>query len=46
MSDEMQVWLLGGFEVTAGDRRVASGAWRLRMAKTAVKLALPPTIRT
>jgi predicted ATPase/DNA-binding SARP family transcriptional activator len=30
--------LLGGFEVTVGDRRVAADAWRLRKAKTLVKL--------
>ena len=30
--------LLGGFEVTVGDRPVAADAWRLRKAKTLVKL--------
>jgi predicted ATPase/DNA-binding SARP family transcriptional activator len=30
--------LLGGFEVTVGDRLVAADAWRLRKAKTLVKL--------
>jgi predicted ATPase/DNA-binding SARP family transcriptional activator len=32
------IWLLGGFEVTVGDRPVAPDAWRLRKAKTLVKL--------
>jgi DNA-binding SARP family transcriptional activator len=30
--------LLGGFEVTVGDHPVAADAWRLRKAKTLVKL--------
>jgi predicted ATPase/DNA-binding SARP family transcriptional activator len=30
--------LFGGFEVTVGDRQVAADAWRLRKAKTLVKL--------
>ncbi len=39
----MRIGLLGGFEVSEGDRRVADGAWRLRKAKTLVKLlALEP----
>ena len=39
----MRIELLGGFEVSEGDRTVAHGAWRLRKAKTLVKmLALEP----
>ncbi len=34
----MGIRLLGGFEVTVGDRPVAADAWRLRKAKTLVKL--------
>ncbi|HEX8863410.1 MAG TPA: BTAD domain-containing putative transcriptional regulator [Actinomycetes bacterium] len=34
----VRIRLLGGFEVTVGDRPVASDAWRLRKAKTLVKL--------
>jgi predicted ATPase/DNA-binding SARP family transcriptional activator len=34
----MRIRLLGGFEVTVADRLVASDAWRLRKAKTLVKL--------
>jgi predicted ATPase/DNA-binding SARP family transcriptional activator len=34
----VRIHLLGGFEVTVGDRRVAADAWRLRKAKTLVKL--------
>jgi predicted ATPase/DNA-binding SARP family transcriptional activator len=34
----VRIRLLGGFEVTVGDRRVAADAWRLRKAKTLVKL--------
>ena len=34
----MGIRLLGGFEVTVGDRLVAADAWRLRKAKTLVKL--------
>jgi predicted ATPase/DNA-binding SARP family transcriptional activator len=37
---------LGGFEVSEGDRTVAHGAWRLRKAKTLVKLlAVEPAHR-
>ncbi len=35
---DVSIRLLGGFEVTVGDRPVAAGAWRLRKAKTLVKL--------
>ena len=42
----MRIELLGGFEVSEGDRTVAHGAWRLRKAKTLVKLlALEPAHR-
>jgi predicted ATPase len=34
----VRIRLLGGFEVTVGARPVAAGAWRLRKAKTLVKL--------
>jgi DNA-binding SARP family transcriptional activator len=34
----MRIRLLGGFEVTVADRPVAADAWRLRKAKTLVKL--------
>jgi predicted ATPase/DNA-binding SARP family transcriptional activator len=34
----VQIRLLGGFEVTVSDRMVAADAWRLRKAKTLVKL--------
>lgn len=34
----VRIRLLGGFEVTVGDRPVAAYAWRLRKAKTLVKL--------
>jgi predicted ATPase/DNA-binding SARP family transcriptional activator len=34
----VRIRLLGGFEVTVGDRPVAAAAWRLRKAKTLVKL--------
>jgi predicted ATPase/DNA-binding SARP family transcriptional activator len=34
----VRIRLLGGFEVTVGDRRVAADAWRLRKAKTLVKM--------
>ena len=42
----MRIELLGGFEVSEGDRTVPHGAWRLRKAKTLVKLlALEPAHR-
>jgi predicted ATPase/DNA-binding SARP family transcriptional activator len=42
----MRIGLLGGFEVSEGDRTVAHSAWRLRKAKTLVKLlALEPAHR-
>jgi len=34
----VRIRLLGGFEVTVADRPVAADAWRLRKAKTLVKL--------
>src|SRR6185312_12057895 len=40
----VRIGLLGGFEVSEGDRMVAHSAWRLRKAKTLIKLlALEPT---
>jgi predicted ATPase/DNA-binding SARP family transcriptional activator len=42
----VRIGLLGGFEVSEGDRTVAHSAWRLRKAKTLVKLlALEPSHR-
>jgi predicted ATPase/DNA-binding SARP family transcriptional activator len=42
----MRIELLGGFEVSEGDRTVPHGAWRLRKARTLVKLlALEPAHR-
>ena len=42
----VRIGLLGGFEVSEGDRTVADSAWRLRKAKTLVKLlALEPSHR-
>src|SRR5512138_582944 len=42
----VRIRLLGGFEVSEGDRTVAPGAWRLRKAKSLIKLlALEPTHR-
>jgi predicted ATPase/DNA-binding SARP family transcriptional activator/DNA-binding CsgD family transcriptional regulator len=39
----MRVWLLGGFEVSVGQRTVGGGTWRLRKAAALVKLlALAP----
>ncbi len=39
----VRIQLLGGFDVSAGNRRVVHNAWRLRKAKTLVKLlALEP----
>ncbi|MEU4498763.1 BTAD domain-containing putative transcriptional regulator [Streptomyces sp. NPDC023998] len=46
MADEVRVDLLGGFHVAVGDRDVEAGAWRLRKAKSALKLlALMPDHR-
>ena len=42
----VRIRLLGGFEVSDGERTVAHGAWRLRKAMTLIKLlALEPTHR-
>ena len=42
----MQIQLLGGFDVSNGGRRVVHDAWRLRKAKTLIKLlALEPAHR-
>ncbi|GGW70452.1 hypothetical protein GCM10010503_54590 [Streptomyces lucensis JCM 4490] len=38
MGDEVRIRLLGGFAVAVGDRPVAAGAWRLRKARTVLKL--------
>ena len=40
MADDagVRIRLLGGFEVTVADRPVTADAWRLRKAKTLVKL--------
>ncbi|MFJ1705043.1 BTAD domain-containing putative transcriptional regulator [Kitasatospora sp. NPDC088346] len=43
MADEVHICLLGGFDVTVGGRSVAAGAWRLRKARSVLKLlALAP----
>lgn len=43
MADEVHICLLGGFDVTVGGRHVAAGAWRLRKARSVLKLlALAP----
>ncbi|MEU5592978.1 BTAD domain-containing putative transcriptional regulator [Streptomyces sp. NPDC020298] len=38
MADEVRIRLLGGFAVTVADRPVAAGAWRLRKARSLLKL--------
>ncbi|GGV20618.1 hypothetical protein GCM10010260_70770 [Streptomyces filipinensis] len=38
MADEVRIRLLGGFAVAVADRPVAAGAWRLRKARSVVKL--------
>ncbi|MGZ4618437.1 MAG: AfsR/SARP family transcriptional regulator, partial [Frankiaceae bacterium] len=44
--ETMHIQLLGGFEVSVGERRLPHGAWRLRKARTLVKLlALQPSHR-
>ena len=44
--DELRVWLLGGFRVSVGAREIADDEWRLRKAKSLVKLlALAPAHR-
>jgi hypothetical protein len=35
---ELRIWLLGGFRVRVGSREVDPAAWRLREAKSLVKL--------
>ena len=43
MADEVRIRLLGGLHVAVGDRHVAAGAWRLRKARSVLKLlALAP----
>jgi predicted ATPase/DNA-binding SARP family transcriptional activator len=40
---ELRLWLLGGFRVRLGPREIEPGAWRLRKARSLVKLlALSP----
>src|SRR5687768_9121251 len=40
---ELRIWLLGGFRVRVGEREVPDESWRLRKARTLVKLlALAP----
>ncbi len=48
MGDEvLSISLLGAFSVTVGERVVADDAWRLRKAKTLIKLlALAPKRRS
>src|SRR5262245_4528485 len=42
-ADPVRIELLGGFRVAVGERGVAPGAWRLRKARSLVKLlALAP----
>ncbi|MFF9408587.1 BTAD domain-containing putative transcriptional regulator [Streptomyces anandii] len=38
MADDVRIRLLGGFHVAVGDRPVAAGAWRLRKARSLLKL--------
>ncbi|MEU7058097.1 BTAD domain-containing putative transcriptional regulator [Streptomyces sp. NPDC046197] len=38
MADEVHIRLLGGFAVAVGGRPVATGAWRLRKARSLLKL--------
>ncbi|MEU1408808.1 BTAD domain-containing putative transcriptional regulator [Streptomyces sp. NPDC005728] len=38
MADEVRIRLLGGFAVAVADRPVAAGAWRLRKARSVLKL--------
>ena len=39
----MRVWLLGGFQVSVGARRIEQSEWRLKKASALVKLlALAP----
>ena len=41
--EAVRVWLLGGFEVSVGSRAVEGSSWRLRKARSLVKLlALAP----
>ena len=42
-AEAVRVWLLGGFEITVGSRVVDGRSWRLRKARSLVKLlALAP----
>ena len=44
---ELRIWLLGGFRVRVGEREIPDESWRLRKARTLVKLlALSPGRRT
>lgn len=43
LTDEVRIWLLGGFRVAVGSRHIAETEWRLRKAQSLVKLlALAP----
>ncbi len=45
-SEQLRIWLLGGFRATVGSREVESSEWRLRKARSLVKLlALAPSRR-
>ena len=47
MADQVHIRLLGGFGVAAGDRSFAAGPWRLRKARSLLKLLyLTPGHRT
>ncbi|WP_073949190.1 BBE domain-containing protein [Streptomyces kebangsaanensis] len=41
MADEVYIRLLGGFAVAVGDRPVATGAWRLRKARSPLRPLCP-----
>jgi hypothetical protein len=42
-SEGLRIWLLGGFRVSAGERSIEDERWRLRKARSLVKLlALTP----
>ncbi|MGZ6869524.1 MAG: AfsR/SARP family transcriptional regulator, partial [Frankiaceae bacterium] len=46
LQEAVRIQLLGGFEVSVEDRRLPHSAWRLRKARTLVKLlALQPSHR-
>jgi DNA-binding SARP family transcriptional activator len=42
-AEAVRVWLLGGFQVLVGSRKVDEGEWRLKKARSLIKLlALAP----